>query len=654
MSIAIPDSTEVNLFNSQSQNLGVASLSLDENANYKITLSPFENNYWYNFAYLIDVSESMSGNPLHEAKNAYVSLTESLIDDGIADVSRFAVIPFSSDASLNAPLDAFGAISTVEGLSVDSFTNFNDALEKANEFFSTVPPGATNVAYFISDGFPTMGGDFTDSAQALQEVADVQAYGFGAANIQQLRIIDSDQPVIVSDASELAIEFAESVLDRNDISSINILLDGTIIDTIEPEELKESPAGLTFEGPIEGLNPSEDVQNRITAEIIYTQEVPKTTVDLVVSNPLEDNSEIDGGNDIEIASPEDEVIEDNSEDPSHEKDEEKLVVDSVTQPPQTSPLEEVDNVSKLGSNVDPLTVLNFEDISIVEGDIGTTIAQFAVNLSSPATEQVEFSYETVDGSAISGSDYNETSGEIIIPVGETTANIDIEVNGDIEVELNEEFTLNLKDLSGATFANNESEYGKVAVIENDDVAQSSPIVPQNVSESTQIPDEGNIIDGNLLNLESFTGDVTISFTLGREALFDNTAGFYKIDDTAGTITDPITGEKLKPSDGAAYAQLAVDLLEPGLELSVDNFSSITIDDTLMGGHIYAPLLVVDGDFDSLEGDSTQLYFSFAEANSDGIEHIRSQGGNTLGFEDLPGGGDLDFDDMLITAEIAIA
>ncbi|MGD1909842.1 MAG: Calx-beta domain-containing protein [Rivularia sp. (in: cyanobacteria)] len=652
MSITIPDSAEVNLVNSESQNLGVASLSLDDNANYKITLSPFENNDQYNFAYLIDVSESMSGEPLEEAKNAYISLTESLIDDGIADVSQFAVIPFSSDASLNAPLDALDAISTVEGLSVNGFTNFNDALEKANEFFSTVPPGATNIAFFISDGFSTMGGDFTDSAKALQSVADVQAYGFGAANIQELRIIDSDQPVIVSEASDLAIEFAESVLDRDDISSINILVDGTIVDTIDSEELKESPAGLTFEGPIEGLNPSEDIQNQVTAEIIYTQGLPNTTVDLVVSNPLENNSEIDGGNNIEIASPEDEAIEDNSSDPSNEEDEENLVVDSVIQSPQTSPLEEVDNLTKPDSNVDALTVLNFEDISILEGDTGTTIAQFAVNLSSPATEQVELFYETVDGSAIAGSDYNETSGQIIIPVGETTANIDVEVNGDSEVELNEEFTLNLKDLSGATFANNEAEYRKVAVIENDDVAQSSPIVPQNVSESTQIPDEGNIIDGNLLNLENHTGDVTISFTLGREALFDNTAGFYKIDNTEGTITDPITGEKLKPSDGEAYAQLAVELVEPEIELSVDNFSSTTINDTLLGGHIYAPILVVNGDFNNLD-DFSQVYFPFAEANSDGIEHIRSLGVNTLGFEDLPGGGDLDFDDMVITTEIAM-
>ncbi|MEM9922354.1 MAG: Calx-beta domain-containing protein [Cyanobacteria bacterium P01_D01_bin.50] len=653
MSITIPDSTEVNLVNSDSQNVGVASLSLDENGNYKITLSPFENNDQFNFAYLIDVSGSMEGEPLEEAKKAYISLTESLIDDGIADVSQFAVIPFSSDASLFAPLSALDAISTVQGLSASGFSNFDGALKEANNFFSTVPPGATNVAYFISDGFSTMGGDFTNSANALQAVADVQAYGWGAANIQELEIIDSDQPVIVSEASDLAIEFADSVLDRNDISSINILLDGAIVDTIEGEQLENSPAGLTFEGSIEGLNPSEDIQNRLTAEIVYTQGVPKTTVDLIVSNPLENNSDIDGGNDTEIASPEDKVIEDNSSDPSHKKDEEKLVVDSVTQPPQTFPLTEVDNVTKPGSNVDPLTVLNFEDISILEGDIGTTIAQFAVNLSSPATEQVEFSYETVDGSAIAGFDFNETSGEIIIPVGETTANIDIEVNGDSEVELNEEFTLNLKDLSGATFANNEAEYRKVAVIENDDVAQSSPIVPQNVSESTQIPDEGNIIDGNLLNLESFTGDVRVRFTIGREALFDNTAGFYKIDDTGGTITDPLTGEKLKPSDGEAYAQLAVELLEPGLELSVDNFSSITIDDTLMGGHIYAPLLVVDGDFDNLEEDLSKVNFSFAEANSDGIEHVRFLGNNTLGFEDLPGGGDFDFDDMLITAEIAM-
>ena len=40
-------------------------------------------------------------------------------------------------------------------------------------------------------------------------------------------------------------------------------------------------------------------------------------------------------------------------------------------------------------------------------------------------------------------------------------------------------------------------------------------------------------------------------------------------------------------------------------------------------------------------------------NADKVEHIRSLGDNTLGFEDLAGGGDNDFNDLVIRTEIAI-
>ena len=553
-----------------------------------------DENIQYNFAYLIDTSDSVGTDTLQQAKDAYTALTKSLIDRGIADVSKFAIIPFGSDANLETPANATEVISIIEGLSGSGFTNFNAALETANQYFSTSPSGVKNVVYFLSDGFSTTGGSFDDSAKALKEVAEVRAYGFGAANIQELRIIDSDQPDIVPEASQLATHFVAS------------------------------------------------------------------TGDLVVDNPQVAASE-DTDNKIEVASaPPNQAVNENSSDTTSQqaskRDEENLVDDSAPEALSPSDKQEIDNVAKLGANIDPLTgeklpIVSIENISIEEGNLGTSIAQFTVDLSSPATEEIQFSYQTVDGSAISGSDYNEAFGQITIPIGETSTKIDVEVNGDREVEPAEEFTLNLTGLSSATFANNEAEYSKVAVIENDDIVQSSPITPQSEAPPEQVQDGSNIVDENLLDLKSLAGEVTINFTLDRDALYDNTVGFYQIEDAEGTIIDPVTGNKFKPSDGEAYAQLAIELREPELELSIDSQNSITIQDTLMGGSLYAPFLIADGDVDSFEGDFNQVYFSFAQANSDGIEHIRSLGNNTLGFEDLWNGGDNDFNDMVIRIEI---
>ena len=88
-----------------------------------------------------------------------------------------------------------------------------------------------------------------------------------------------------------------------------------------------------------------------------------------------------------------------------------------------------------------------------------------------------------------------------------------------------------------------------------------------------------------------------------------------------------------------------------MELSPDGQSSITIEDTLLGGYLYAPFIIANGDADSLEGDFSQVYFSFTQANSDKVEHVRSLGNNTLGFEDMLNGGDNDFNDVIIQAEI---
>jgi len=46
-----------------------------------------------------------------------------------------------------------------------------------------------------------------------------------------------------------------------------------------------------------------------------------------------------------------------------------------------------------------------------------------------------------------------------------------------------------------------------------------------------------------------------------------------------------------------------------------------------------------------------VYFPFLGANSDGIDHIRLLGNNVFGFEDLPSGGDRDYNDIIVRVAI---
>ncbi|MEO1432059.1 MAG: Calx-beta domain-containing protein [Cyanobacteria bacterium J06633_8] len=647
----------------------------------------------FNYAYLIDVSNSFGEDALENTKDAYIGSIQSLIDRGIADDSNFAVIPFGSDAPLHGPLNATEAISKIKSLSgKNGFTNFKAALDTANEFYSMVPSGGENITYFTSDGFSTIGGNFKESAEALHKVANVRAYGFGAANIQDLAIIDSDQPVIVNEASQLATRFiddmgglvadksqnTDSQVDGNDEIEVasppgNEAVQDNSLDTGSEQNLKTEEENLVDDSvsptPPTSIEPEDEIEEVVSPpgnEAVQDNSLDtgnKQNLKTEEENLVDDSvsptppTPIEPGDEIEVVSPPgNEVVQDNSLDTGSEQNlktgEENLVDDSISPTPPTSIQPGIDNGDDLGlgSKIDGLTdvgfpILNVEDVSIKEGNIGSSIAQFVFNLSAPATEEIQFSYQTVDGSAISGSDYNQASGQITIPTGETSAAINIIVNGDPEIELDEEFTLNLNNLSSATFANNETEYNKVAVIENDDVAQSSAIIPQNEVQTPQLQDDGSLFEGNLLDLQSFTDEVAIKFTLDREAIYDSVVGFYKVKDIQGTITDPVTGEELKPSDGEAYAKLAIGLREPELELSVEeNQSSVTIEDSLFGGHFYAPFIVADGDF-------SQFYLSFAQGNSDKAEHVRSLGNNTLAFEDMWNGGDKDFNDIVIQTEV---
>ncbi|NJR69961.1 MAG: DUF4114 domain-containing protein [Synechococcales cyanobacterium CRU_2_2] len=71
------------------------------------------------------------------------------------------------------------------------------------------------------------------------------------------------------------------------------------------------------------------------------------------------------------------------------------------------------------------------------------------------------------------------------------------------------------------------------------------------------------------------------------------------------------------------------------------------------GQLLAAFLVVDGTVGQLlDGDRSNdpsLYFTHIGANGDGADHVRLIGDNTFGFEDLVGGGDLDFDDIIVKA-----
>lgn len=157
----------------------------------------------------------------------------------------------------------------------------------------------------------------------------------------------------------------------------------------------------------------------------------------------------------------------------------------------------------------------------------------------------------------------------------------------------------------------------------------------------------------VFDLREISGSVRSNFTVYREAAFDNTVGFYAIDDTNGTVGGLAPGS-------AGYALAAIENRVSGLDLAVANQGTAGFSADLSGGKIYAPFIIIDGTVDEFLNDNPNnsadgdvvAFFLYQEANFDNTDHIRLLGQNTFGFEDLRDGGDFDFNDVIAVADIA--
>jgi len=96
--------------------------------------------------------------------------------------------------------------------------------------------------------------------------------------------------------------------------------------------------------------------------------------------------------------------------------------------------------------------LSINDVTVSEGDTGTTLARFTVSLSGPSSSPVTVAWATADGTATAGSDYVAGGGTLTFPAGQASASITVSVLGDATAEANESFLVRLSSATGATVA----------------------------------------------------------------------------------------------------------------------------------------------------------------------------------------------------------
>ncbi len=178
---------------------------------------------------------------------------------------------------------------------------------------------------------------------------------------------------------------------------------------------------------------------------------------------------------------------------------------------------------------DDTPTLSIDDVSVAEGNAGTTTLGFTVSLSAVSGQTVTVGYATADGTAtIADGDYLAASGTLTFAPGVTTQPVNVTVNGDVKTEPNETLLVNLSVPTNATILDSQG----TGTITNDDGAPTLSI------------DDVAVAEGN-------AGTTTLGFTVSLSAASGQTVtvGYATADGTA-TIAD---GDYLAASGTLSFA-----------------------------------------------------------------------------------------------------
>jgi 3-phytase len=157
----------------------------------------------------------------------------------------------------------------------------------------------------------------------------------------------------------------------------------------------------------------------------------------------------------------------------------------------------------------------------------------------------------------------------------------------------------------------------------------------------------------LIDLTNYA-TVTADFSVFREAAFDNEVYFFRVDDRTGSLGTIEATEENRTAyiQEVINSRLVTDENGELIRFAVDNQGEFRDTTIIQGGSIIAPMIIVNGSLSELTDNNTnndpRVYFPFLGVNSDGADHIRMLGNNIFGFEDLPNGGDKDYNDIIVS------
>lgn len=186
-----------------------------------------------------------------------------------------------------------------------------------------------------------------------------------------------------------------------------------------------------------------------------------------------------------------------------------------------------------------VNTLSVNDVSVSEGDSGSTSATFAITSAAPAPAAgISFDVATQNGTATtSDGDYAARSAHLTIPPGARTTTFSVDVHGDVRYEPNETFSVVLTNPSNAEIGDGSG----VGTIQNDD-----PVPPTKISEiqgsgsSSPMAGTSVTIEGIVIGVDD---EIGASFGSNNSIIhFPEDAGIFVQEETADEDGNAATSE----------------------------------------------------------------------------------------------------------------
>lgn len=277
--------------------------------------------------------------------------------------------------------------------------------------------------------------------------------------------------------------------------------------------------------------------------------------------------------------------------------------------------------------------ISINDVSVTEGNTGTTNATFTVSLSNASSTNVTVNYATANDTAIAGSDYTALASTLLtFTPGQTSKTVTVVVTGDTTVEANESFFVNLTNGVGATIADNQGR----GTITNDEatVTPAITIYDATIVEGFGNPTQALIVVG--LNTASLL-PVTVNYaTTNATAIAgsDYTASTGTITFNPGVTTQTIAVPILNDNINEPNETFRITLSVPTNATIADGQATITITDTLVSNFdrtlpaLVENLTLVDGAINGTGNTGANVITGNAANNT-----LAGLGGNDTYFYD---------------------